>query len=401
MLAVINICGIFTVIFYEKRKMIRLSRKMIYLIIKGDDIYDYQEKLDESEKEGLLLKEFLVQGDVKPLNKRPSTIPQFIISNFYQNALAIYQLISDGWNTSRCYSKNPGNEYTITLSRNISSAEGICCEQSLFVASASRNPRELLENLPDRVNAADDNTLKDDVEWSEDSAMKIAWRYSTVPKVDSSLSYSRHGIPQYDLTKKMDHKKMDLCNISYFPDSTESQDELPNYNDLYKRIRQKLEEDEYSATSSKSLKRVLRIIIEGVGNPFWQDPENDLKFVAYLRTVLCSYYAVAMLIINSSGMSNDQKEKLYAYGDLVVHLDAVECNNTIDKFGDRFDGYFRLLKLPTITSIATHCPASSDLVFQLQKRKFDIKVLHLPPALGDDDKKKDFGSNCQEILKSF
>ncbi|MCP9257020.1 putative elongator complex protein 4 [Dirofilaria immitis] len=302
---------------------------------------------------------------------------------------AIDALIGGGIPLSSLYiiDEDKSRIYATVLSKYFS-AEGICCEQSLFVASASRNPRELLENLPDRVNAADDNTLKDDVEWSEDSAMKIAWRYSTVPKVDSSLSYSRHGIPQYDLTKKMDHKKMDLCNISYFPDSTESQDELPNYNDLYKRIRQKLEEDEYSATSSKSLKRVLRIIIEGVGNPFWQDPENDLKFVAYLRTVLCSYYAVAMLIINSSGMSNDQKEKLYAYGDLVVHLDAVECNNTIDKFGDRFDGYFRLLKLPTITSIATHCPASSDLVFQLQKRKFDIKVLHLPPALGDDDKKR-------------
>lgn len=82
----------------------------------------------------------------------------------------------------------------------------------------------------------------------------------------------------------------------------------------------------------------------------------------------------------------------------MIHLDAVECDNTMQKFGDRFDGYFRLLKLPTMTSIATHCPASSDLIFQLQKRKFDIRILHLPPALSDNDNKK---KNCQEILKSF
>lgn len=82
----------------------------------------------------------------------------------------------------------------------------------------------------------------------------------------------------------------------------------------------------------------------------------------------------------------------------MIHLDAVECGNMVEKFGDRFDGYFRLLKLPTMASIATYCPPSSDLIFRLQKRKFDIRILHLPPAL-DDDKKKNFGLNCQEILK--
>lgn len=145
----------------------------------------------------------------------------------------------------------------------------------------------------------------------------------------------------------------------------------------------------------------MRIVIEGVGSPFWLDPENDLKFIAHLRTVLCSYYAVAMLIINTSGLPDERKERLYAYGDLVVHLDAVDDDDIMEKFGDRFDGYFRLLKLPNMASIATHCPASSDLIFQLQKRKFDIRILHLPPALDDDDRKRNFGPNCQEILKSF
>lgn len=84
----------------------------------------------------------------------------------------------------------------------------------------------------------------------------------------------------------------------------------------------------------------------------------------------------------------------------MIHLDAIEFDDTVKKFGDRFDGYFRLLKLPSIASIATHCPVSSDLIFQLQKRKFDIRVFHLPPAL-DDDKKKNSTPKCQEILQSF
>ncbi|CAG9529569.1 unnamed protein product [Cercopithifilaria johnstoni] len=296
--------------------------------------------------------------------------------------------------------ENKSRVYATVLSKYFS-AEGIYCEHSLFVASTSRNPHELLEDLPDRINVAGDDALRDDVERLEDSTMKIAWRYSTVPKMNSSLSCYRHGISQYDLTKRMDRKKMEACSISYFPDYARPQDDLFSYSDLYKQIRQKLIEDEYSPTSLKSKKSVLRIIIEGVGGPFWQDPENDIKFVAHLRTILCSYYAVTMLIINSNGIPNERKERLYAYGDLVVHLDAVECNNTVEKFGDRFDGYFRLLKLPTMASMATYCPASSDLIFQLQKRKFDIRILHLPPVSGDNDKKGNFGPDCQEILKSF
>ncbi|EFO14616.1 paxneb protein [Loa loa] len=295
--------------------------------------------------------------------------------------------------------ENKSRAYATVLSKYFS-AEGICCEHSLFIASTSRNPLELLEDLPDRINIASNDVLNDGVERPEDSTMKIAWRYSTAPKVDSSLSCSRRGIPQYDLMKKMDCKKMEACSISFFPDSVKSQDELPSYNDLYKRIQQKLTDDEYSITLLKPKRRVLRVVIEGIGSPFWQDPENDLKFVAHLRTLLCSYCAVAMLITNSSGMLNERKERLYAYGDLVVHLDAVECDNTMENFGDRFDGYFRLLKLPNMASIATYCPASSDLVFQLQKRKFDIRILHLPPAL-DDDKMKSFGPNCQEIRNFF
>lgn len=97
----------------------------------------------------------------------------------------------------------------------------------------------------------------------EDTAMKIAWRYSTVPKVDSSLSCFRRGIPQYDLTKKMDSKKLEACSIFYFPSAARLQGELPSYSNLYKQIQHKLEEDKFSASFSKTGKRVLRIVLEG------------------------------------------------------------------------------------------------------------------------------------------
>uniref|UniRef100_A0A915PX11 Elongator complex protein 4 n=1 Tax=Setaria digitata TaxID=48799 RepID=A0A915PX11_9BILA len=315
---------------------------------------------------------------------------------------AVDTLIGGGIPLSSVYiiDENKSRAYAPVLSKYFI-AEGICCHHSLFVASTSRNPREFLDNLPDRVNDPQENPLRSDALETEDSTMKIAWRYSTVPKVNSSLSGPRNGSSQYDLMKKMDFKKIDACEISFFPNKIQPQDDLPSYGDLYKQISRKLMEDEFLATSSKLTKRVLRIIIEGVGSPFWQDPENDMKFIAHLRSILCSCYAVAVVIINSNGLRDERKERLYAYGDLVVHLDAVDCDNTTRKFGDRFNGYFRLLKLPAVSSIATHCPPSSDLVFQLQKRKFDIRILHLPPTLDNDNDKKGCDSNCQRELNVF
>ncbi|VDN08139.1 unnamed protein product [Thelazia callipaeda] len=279
-------------------------------------------------------------------------------------------------------------------------AEGVYCDHSLFVASSSRNPSELIENLPDRITAAEDMIPKDDISCEGNETMKIAWRYTSVPKLNSSLCDSRKTL-HYDLTKKMDPIKFEAYKISLYPKSDQACCGFPSYSELYQRIRRNLTENQFLMSATSTQFNILRIVVEGVGSPLWQDPENDLKFLAHLRCLLCSYYSVAMIIVNTSGMSQERKSRLYAYGDLSIHLDAVGDIDDIKQFDDRFDGYFRLLKLPTVSSIATHCPVNSDLVFELQKRKFDIRVLHLPPSVENADDGKDHDIPCKQILDAF
>lgn len=81
-------------------------------------------------------------------------------------------------------------------------------------------------------------------------------------------------------------------------------------------------------------------------------------------------------------------------------LEAVE-DGMASTFGDHFDGYFRIIKLPSIPSLGPHCPESSDLTFELHRRRFDVKILHLPPVM--DDVKGDASASlpCHSMLDAF
>lgn len=141
---------------------------------------------------------------------------------------------------------------------------GVCSGHSLFVASATRNPRKLLEKLPSKVtNMQNSGTTVNDAS-GEDLTMKIAWRYSNVPKVDSSLDRTQQRATHFDLTEQMDHDKVEACVVGIFPNSPGACRGFPCYSDLYRKIQTKLVEREFSIYHSKSLKNILRITIEGI-----------------------------------------------------------------------------------------------------------------------------------------
>jgi elongator complex protein 4 len=69
-------------------------------------------------------------------------------------------------------------------------AEGQDCKQSIFVASPSRKiAQNLVENIPSKIlttSLQDSSSAQANREETE--RMKIAWRYNTMPAVDSSIS---------------------------------------------------------------------------------------------------------------------------------------------------------------------------------------------------------------------
>jgi hypothetical protein len=70
---------------------------------------------------------------------------------------------------------------------------------------------------------------------------------------------------------------------------------------------------------------------------------------------------------------------------------------------DNFIGRFFVHKLPAIASAApAHIPHAIDLLFSLRRSFFELKLLHLPPAIGDDGNEKVANKMaCQSFVDQF
>lgn len=73
------------------------------------------------------------------------------------------------------------------------------------------------------------------------------------------------------------------------------------------------------------------------------------------------------------------QEKFYSYCDAVFRLEVLEEERMVAVDEEKFDGYFRIVKLPTTSSIAAHPVKDTDLVFEVHRKYFEIRVHHLPP----------------------
>ncbi|VDK18368.1 unnamed protein product [Anisakis simplex] len=321
-----------------------------------------------------------------------------------------------------CFNVNSLLDHIVFILVEIPSFSGVIHKHSLLIASPSRDPSEVLSKLPQKVEEKVDERSSESSSIGDVEPMKIAWRYASVPKVDSSIKGQRLN-KQYDLTKTMDRALIDCCDISKYP----SDETSASYSQLWNQLIQILSCQKYrplnalngDSNSSSSERNLLRIVIEGeriileqihvttldFGSPMWSDSEMELKFMARLRTLINDYYVVVMLTVNSNSIDPQRRDRIYSYCDAAFVMETIDDPKlTASNFGDSFDGYFRIVKLPSISSIGCNCPESSDLTFELHRRRFDIKILHLPPALDDDssvdgiDKKSSSRLPCQSML---
>lgn len=103
---------------------------------------------------------------------------------------------------------------------------------------------------------------------SVDEPIKIAWRYASVPKVNSSLT-NRRSKTQFDLAKTIDNSLLKSCNISKYPLESCSRTIAASYSELWIELRRVLSLQKHcslhNATGdSSSLDRsLLRIFVEG------------------------------------------------------------------------------------------------------------------------------------------
>jgi elongator complex protein 4 len=306
-------------------------------------------------------------------------------------------------------------------------AEGVMCGHSLFLASASEDPAELLKKLPSALGegrSAQSGTVPSSAApapgQAEVDQMKIAWRYQNLPKVQvpcstiiigllcwqtlstflqSSLS-SRFG-HFFDVTSTMDPGRLASVDTTTFDVSKQlAARSSRRSSDLYRLLKSQIESKiisgNFSVDSQNSTQQrnILRIALHHIGSPLWVDEEFSnhhhdplspsssssapclLHFLHALRGLLRRAYAVAVITMPT----NLIEDRVFA-----SHLRRL-CDSAvrISCFSnEHYEGTFELIKLPCLNSLTPHLPESLDLIFNMKRKHFCIEKHHLPPELSN------------------
>ena len=280
---------------------------------------------------------------------------------------------------------------------NLFAAEGAACKHSLFVASASEDPAEVLEHLPGVVGdcqtrgaTSDSNggnaTMgiiqeEDDEEASED--LKIAWRYEQ--------SASKQNVPQNQFSHIFD-----LSQSFKLPAGVpwQTYDALSCSSDsVYKGLLHSL--DEFAGRQSLHVgsQNVLRLCLHSIGSPLWsrqshadkaRDGKELLQFLHALQVRLRNLSAVTLITVPSHlWKSTHVMRRVRQLSDYVVHVESFAGSKKQNPLYRDYHGLFHIKKLPCWQSLAPIPLDSTDWAFKLKRKHFSIVKLHLPPDLSD------------------
>ncbi|XP_053094065.1 elongator complex protein 4 isoform X5 [Pangasianodon hypophthalmus] len=96
-------------------------------------------------------------------------------------------------------------------------AEGVMSGHELFVASAQDHPDDIVKDLPSPLQDEDPEfKTVSSSNLDQQDAMKIAWRYQNLPKVQTVLSSSSRFGHYYDLSKHMEQDLLQNAKIHTF-----------------------------------------------------------------------------------------------------------------------------------------------------------------------------------------
>ncbi|KAG7270927.1 hypothetical protein CRUP_025678 [Coryphaenoides rupestris] len=245
-------------------------------------------------------------------------------------------------------------------------AEGVLCGHELFLASAQDQPDDILQELPAPIldDIASHSPLEGRMQLggphATQDAMKIAWRYQNLPKVQTALASSSRFGHYYDVSKKMEPeiRQAAKCHVFYPPEhSAESSatrgPQLESYAALLRSIQEVIHKEGFDGAAPPAKSRnVLRIGLQSLGSTLWGDDlccrDNPAHghalttFLYGLRALLRSSLSVAVLTIPS-----------------------------------------HLIQVPRLNCLLTELPDHKDLAFKLKRKQFTIERLHLPPDLSE------------------
>ncbi|KAF4083541.1 hypothetical protein AMELA_G00143090 [Ameiurus melas] len=279
-------------------------------------------------------------------------------------------------------------------------AEGVMSGHELFVASAQDQPDDIIQNLPSPLQD-EDPEFKNASSSSPDQqdAMKIAWRYQNLPKVQSVLSSSSRFGHYYDLSKHMEHDLLQHAKIHTFylpeeqPPPTHLSGVLGPYSVLLDSIQSLIRQNGFDGSNPQvKTCNVLRLALPSLGSGLWGDdvcvsPSHNHALSAFLyalRGLLRSSLSVAMVTVPAHLIRNKLlRGRMIRLSDTAIALQsfsAAERNNPLYK---DYHGLLHVIQVPRLNCLGCEVPDTKDLAFRLKRKQFTIERMYLPPDLSD------------------
>ncbi|XP_043914895.1 elongator complex protein 4 isoform X2 [Protopterus annectens] len=287
-------------------------------------------------------------------------------------------------------------------------AEGVVCGHNLFVASASKHPGDILQDLPAPiVDDVDKIEMQEEVKIDSkklEEPMTIAWRYQNLPKMQTSVSSSLRFGHYYDVSKQMAPLMVQSakCHKFFLPDEVcLVSSEMPSnmnagYRQLLLSIQRVIQEEGFDGACPQNKQRnILRIGIHSLGSPLWGDDiccsdnpqhvHSFTKFLYGLRSLLRTSLSACIVTVPAHLIQNKVvMARIMLLSDTVVGLESFVGSKleTSPLYKD-YHGLLHVSKIPHLNSLVCNVPDNKDLAFKLKRKLLTIEKLHLPPDLSD------------------
>uniref|UniRef100_A0A914HQS9 Elongator complex protein 4 n=1 Tax=Globodera rostochiensis TaxID=31243 RepID=A0A914HQS9_GLORO len=238
--------------------------------------------------------------------------------------------------------------------------------------------------------------------------LRIAWRYRTKPEIDSAIGApSRNGgdtaagignraETKFDLSCADDRFEVDQLLDQGHVTVFDWDQQQPSLATLWTKIHR-----EFAVANGT----FLRFLIADLSSPLWADASLLQQFCAHLKAFCRRYNSAALLSLDSSSLTGSNcRQNILQFVDGAFKMERMdEREQKTLCLRRRIDGgRFYIVKLPAFRSAAPAVlPVSSDLLFSLRKRCFELKVLHLPPALGEEKEETKKPKCRQSLIDQF
>lgn len=260
---------------------------------------------------------------------------------------AIDGLMGGGLPVSSIYiiSETGSRKYTPVLQRYFV-AEGLSNNHTVFVSGPALDINDFVTNLPSCSTSTPNQEESDLMKPRED--MKIAWRYQTMPAINSALSSKDKT--KFDLTRKMDLNADDIQTFN----ST-------SYSGLWRHLFDLITSEKFAVDKSK---QILRIFLDGIGSPLFEDSHNCQRFIRNLKALIQQANVVLMLGVNESTLNEDENRILLLAADAYFRLDVPDSETKkhigleVILLGFLLIPFIVFRSATTAISISLSCPTS-------------------------------------------